>query len=187
MTGDSATFRKFITRAPGPTRSVRMVRTFALRAEHEVALRGGTRGLLSRPAGCRRADWDGGDPAGTGALWTGDQPLAVRELPALLHEELVADLGGGDQGGGGVVPVPLGSAGGGPVDDVGHGSPGGNSAAQEVLFAEVFPLSLHIGYEGQSPVVLAFAALQGQRPAGGNLARRNVTMREKREERGDLT
>ena len=87
MTGDSATFRKFIAGAPGPTRSVRMVRTFALRAEHEVALRGGTRGLLLLSVDGRGGvgrHGNHGDPAGTVADRTLDLPLPVRELLALL-------------------------------------------------------------------------------------------------------
>ena len=161
-----------------------MVWTLTLRTEHQVALRGGTRGLLSLQVDCRAGvgrDEDRGDPAGTGTLRTFDQPLPVRELLALLPEQHVADLGRRDQDGGGVVPVPLG-AGRGPVDDVGHGSPRRDSTIEEVLFAEILPFSLHAGYVGQPPLVVrAFDLLQGGPPGGRNLARKNVTTSDERE------
>ena len=71
------------------------------------------------------------------------------------------DLGGRDDGGGGMVSVPLGSVGRGSVDDVGHGSPRRDSPTREVLFTEVFSLSFHICYEGQPPIILDLAASQG--------------------------
>ena len=70
MTGDSATFRKFRTRAPGPTWPGRVVLTLTLRAEDKAALRGGTCGLLLLSGDGRRGvgrHGDPGDPAGTEA------------------------------------------------------------------------------------------------------------------------
>ena len=87
MTGDSATFGKLISRTTGPTWPVRVVLTLTLRAEHKVALRGGTRGLLLLPVDGRGGvgrHGNHGDPAGTVADRTLDLPLPVRELLALL-------------------------------------------------------------------------------------------------------
>ena len=78
----------------------------------------------------------------------------------------MADLGGRDEDGGGVVPVSLGAVGRAPVDDVDHGSPGRNSPVHEVLFAEIFSLELLIGYEGQPPLVVGFAGQHGRPPGG---------------------
>ena len=166
-----------------------MVLTLTLRAEHKAALRGGTRGLLLLSVEGRGAvgrHGDRGDPAGTEAGRTLDLPLTLRELLALLQEQLVADLGGRDEDGGGVVPVPLGTVGRGPVEDVDHGSPGRNSPTHEVLFAEIFSLELLIGDEGQSPLVVGLAGQQGRSPVGGNLSRKKVR-KDEREKRIDLT